>query len=241
MRFMVMVKADKSSEAGVLPDEKLLAAMGKYNEELVKAGVLLAAEGLQPSSKGARVRFSGEKRTVMDGPFSETKELVAGFWLIQVKSKEEAIEWVKRCPNPFPGTESEIEIRQVFEADDFGPALTPELRVISVLASLMFLMSAAMKLKGGPELAEGMAHVGLPESMVVPLAILEISCVVIYLIPPTSVLGAILLAGYVGGAICTHWRVGDPFFVQIVLGIFVWLGLYLREDRLRALIPLRAR
>jgi len=125
---MVMVKADKSSEAGVLPDEKLLAAMGKYNEELVKAGVLLAAEGLQPSSKGARVRFSGEKRTVMDGPFSETKELVAGFWLIQVKSKEEAIEWVKRCPNPFPGTESEIEIRQVFEADDFGPALTPELR-----------------------------------------------------------------------------------------------------------------
>ncbi len=128
MRFMVMVKADKSSEAGVLPDEKLLAAMGKYNEELVKAGVLLAAEGLQPSSKGARVRFSGEKRTVMDGPFSETKELVAGFWLIQVKSKEEAIEWVKRCPNPFPGTESEIEIRQVFEADDFGPALTPELR-----------------------------------------------------------------------------------------------------------------
>ena len=128
MRFMVMVKADKSSEAGVLSDEKLLAAMGKYNEELVKAGVLLAAEGLQPSSKGARVRFSGEKRTVIDGPFSETKELVAGFWLIQVKSKEEAIEWVKRCPNPFPGTESEIEIRQVFEADDFGPALTPELR-----------------------------------------------------------------------------------------------------------------
>ena len=128
MRFMVMVKATKDSEAGVLPDEKLLAAMGKYNEELVKAGVLLAAEGLQPSSKGARVRFSGEKRTVMDGPFSETKELVAGFWLIQVKSKEEAIEWVKRCPNPFPGTESEIEIRQVFEADDFGPALTPELR-----------------------------------------------------------------------------------------------------------------
>ena len=128
MRFMVMVKANKSSEAGVLPDEKLLAAMGKYNEQLAKAGVLLAGEGLQPSSKGARVRFSGEKRTVIDGPFSETKELVAGFWLIQVKSKEEAIEWVKRCPHPFPGTESEIEIRQVFEADDFGPALTPELR-----------------------------------------------------------------------------------------------------------------
>jgi hypothetical protein len=128
MRFMVMVKADKSSEAGVMPDEKLLAEMGKFNEELVKAGVLLAAEGLQASSKGARVRFSGTKRTVIDGPFSETKELVAGFWLLQVKSKEEAIEWVKRSPNPFPGTESEIEIRQVFEADDFGAEFTPELR-----------------------------------------------------------------------------------------------------------------
>jgi hypothetical protein len=128
MRFMVMVKANKSSEAGVLPDQKLLTEMGKYNEELMKAGVLLAGEGLHPSSKGARVRFSGEKRTVIDGPFPETKELVAGFWLFQVKSKEEAIEWVKRCPNPHPGTESEIEIRQVFEADDFGPALTPELR-----------------------------------------------------------------------------------------------------------------
>ncbi len=128
MRFMAMVKATKDSEAGVLPDEKLLTTMGKYNEELAKAGVLLAGEGLQPSSKGARVRFSGSKRTVIDGPFSETKELVAGFWLIQVKSKEEAIEWVKRCPNPFPGTEAEIEIRQVFEADDFGPALSPEIR-----------------------------------------------------------------------------------------------------------------
>jgi hypothetical protein len=128
MRFMVIVKADKSSEAGALPDEKLLAEMGKYNEELAKAGVLLAAEGLQPSSKGARVRFSGNKRTVIDGPFSETKELIAGFWLIQVKSKEEAIEWVKRSPNPFPGTESEVEIRQVFEAEDFGPEFTPELR-----------------------------------------------------------------------------------------------------------------
>ena len=128
MRFMVMVKATKDSEAGVLPDEKLLTAMGKYNEELVKAGVLLAGEGLQPSSKGARVRFSGEKRTVIDGPFSETKELVAGFWLIQVKSKEEAIEWIKRCPNPHPGAETEIEIRQVFEAEDFGPALSPEIR-----------------------------------------------------------------------------------------------------------------
>src|SRR5687767_8292040 len=120
MRFMVIVKADKNSEAGVLPDQKLLADMGKFNEELVKAGVLLAAEGLQPSSKGARVKFSGSKRTVIDGPFSETKELVAGFWLIQVKSKEEAIEWMKRAPNPMPGTEAEIEIRQVFEEEDFG-------------------------------------------------------------------------------------------------------------------------
>jgi hypothetical protein len=127
MRFMVMVKADKNSEAGVLPDEKLLKAMGKFNEELVKAGVMLAGEGLQPSSKGARVRFSGDKRTVVDGPFAETKELVAGFWLWQVKSKEEAIEWVKRCPNPMSG-DSEIEIRQVFEAEDFGAELTPELR-----------------------------------------------------------------------------------------------------------------
>ncbi len=128
MRFMIIVKADKDSEAGVLPSTELLAEMGKYNEELVKAGVLLAAEGLQPSSKGARVKFSGSKRVVKDGPFAETKELIAGFWLIQVKSKQEAIEWVKRAPNPMPGTESEIEIRQVFEADDFGEALTPELR-----------------------------------------------------------------------------------------------------------------
>ena len=128
MRFMVIVKADKASEAGVLPSEKLLAEMGAYNEELVKAGVMLAGEGLHPSSKGARVRFSGDKRTVIDGPFAETKELVAGFWLFQVKSKAEAIEWVKRCPNPMPGTESEIEIRQVFESEDFGEAFTPELR-----------------------------------------------------------------------------------------------------------------
>ena len=127
MRFMVIVKANKDSEAGVLPSAELLAEMGKYNEELVKAGVLLAGEGLHPSSKGARVRFSGSKRTVIDGPFTEAKELIAGFWLIQVKSKEEAIEWVKRCPNPMEG-ESEIEIRQVFEAEDFGPAFTPELR-----------------------------------------------------------------------------------------------------------------
>ena len=127
MRFMVMVKATKDSEAGVLPDEKLFAAMGKFNEELAKAGVMLAGEGLQPSSKGARVKFSGNKRMVIDGPFSETKELVAGFWLWQVKSKEEAIEWVKRCPNPLEG-EAEIEIRQVFEAEDFGSEFTPELR-----------------------------------------------------------------------------------------------------------------
>jgi hypothetical protein len=127
MRFMVIVKASPDSEAGVLPDEKLLAEMGKYNEELVKAGVMLAGEGLQPSSKGARVRFSGDKRTVIDGPFAETKELIAGFWLFNVKSKEEAIEWVKRCPNPHR-TDSEIEIRQVFEAEDFGPEFTPELR-----------------------------------------------------------------------------------------------------------------
>ena len=127
MRVMVLVKANKDSEAGLLPDEKLLTEMGKYNEELVKAGVMLAGEGLHPSSKGARVKFSGGKRTVIDGPFTETKELVAGFWLIQVKSKEEAIEWVKRCPNP-TGEEAEIEIRQVFEASDFGAELTPELR-----------------------------------------------------------------------------------------------------------------
>jgi hypothetical protein len=127
MRFMVMVKATKESEAGVLPDKKLLAAMGKYNEELVKAGVMLAGEGLHPSSKGARVRFSGTKRTVIDGPFAETKELMAGFWLWKVKSKAEAIDWLKRCPNAFPG-ESEIEIRQVYEAEDFGAEFTPELR-----------------------------------------------------------------------------------------------------------------
>jgi hypothetical protein len=127
MRFMILVKADRNSEAGVMPSRELLTAMGQYNEELVKAGVLLAAEGLHPSAKGARVRFSGTKRTVIDGPFSETKELIAGFWLIEVKSKEEAIEWVKRVPNPH-GEETEIEIRQVFEAADFGEALTPELR-----------------------------------------------------------------------------------------------------------------
>jgi hypothetical protein len=127
MRFMILVKATQDSEAGMMPSEEMLAAMGKYNEELVKAGIMLAGEGLQPSSKGARVRFSGDKRTVIDGPFAETKELVAGYWLWQVKSREEAIEWVKRCPNPMPG-ESEIEIRQVFEAEDFGAEFTPELR-----------------------------------------------------------------------------------------------------------------
>jgi hypothetical protein len=122
-----MIRADKYTESGAMPDEKILTEMGNFNEELVKAGIMLAGEGLQPSSKGARVRFNGEKRTVIDGPFAETKELIAGFWMWQVKSKEEAIEWVKRCPNPLPG-ESEIEIRQVFEADDFGPEFTPELR-----------------------------------------------------------------------------------------------------------------
>jgi hypothetical protein len=128
MRFMILIKADKNSEAGVMPDERLLTEMGQFNEELVKAGIMLAGEGLHPSSRGARVKFSGSKRIVTDGPFAETKELVAGFWLWQVKSKEEAIEWVKRIPNPMPGTETEVEIRQVFEIDDFGAAATPELR-----------------------------------------------------------------------------------------------------------------
>jgi hypothetical protein len=128
MRFMVIVKADKNSEAGILPDEKRLTEMGAYNEELVKAGVMTAGEGLHPSSKGARVRFSGDQRTVIDGPFAETKELIAGFWMFKVDSLQEAIEWVKRAPNPHPGTEPEIEIRQVFEAEDFGAEFTPELR-----------------------------------------------------------------------------------------------------------------
>ena len=127
MRVMVMVKATKDSEAGVLPSTELIAAMGKYNEELVKAGIMLAGEGLQPTSKGKRVRFSGEKRTVIDGPFTESKELIAGYWMWQVRSMEEAVEWLKRCPNPMP-TESEVEIRPVFEAADFGENFTPELR-----------------------------------------------------------------------------------------------------------------
>jgi hypothetical protein len=127
MRFMIMVKATKDSEAGIMPSEKLLADMGKFNEELANAGVLLAGEGLHPTSKGARVKFSGNTRTVVDGPFTETQELIAGFWLWKVKSKEEAIAWVKRCPNPHTG-DSEIEIRQVFEAEDFGAEFTPELR-----------------------------------------------------------------------------------------------------------------
>src|SRR5438093_13778063 len=127
MRFMILIKANKDSEAGVMPSERLLTEMGKFNEELVKAGIMLAGEGLQPSSKGARIRFSGSKRTVIDGPFTESKELIAGFWLWEVKSLDEAIEWVKRCPNPHPG-ESEIEIRQVFETADFGAEFTPELR-----------------------------------------------------------------------------------------------------------------
>lgn len=127
MRFLILVKADKDTEAGVMPSEELITAMGKFNEELVQAGVMLAAEGLHPSSKGARVKFSGDKRLVTDGPFAETKELIAGFWLWQVASKEEAIAWVKRCPNP-TGAEGEIEIRQIFEAEDFGAEFTPELR-----------------------------------------------------------------------------------------------------------------
>lgn len=128
MRVMVLVKADKNSEAGVMPDERLLTDMGKYNEELATAGVLLAGEGLHPSSEGKRVRISGDRRTVVDGPFSHTGDLLAGFWMLRVKSMDEAVNWVKRAPNPFPGTESELEIRPVFEADDFGPELTPELR-----------------------------------------------------------------------------------------------------------------
>jgi len=127
MRVMVIIKADKNTEGGELPDEKLLTEMGKFNEELVKAGIMLAGEGLHPSSKGARVRFSGTKRTVIDGPFAETKELIAGYWLWKVKSLQEAIDWVKSCPNP-TGAESEVEIRPVFEAEDFGAEFTPELR-----------------------------------------------------------------------------------------------------------------
>jgi hypothetical protein len=128
MKVMVIVKATKSSEAGVLPDAQLLTAMGKYNEELVKAGVMLAGEGLHPSARGKRIHFSGDRRTVTDGPFAETRELVAGFWLWQVKSMEEAVEWARRCPPPMPGEESVLEIRRVFEAEDFGEAFTPEAR-----------------------------------------------------------------------------------------------------------------
>jgi hypothetical protein len=128
MKVMVIVKATRNSEAGQMPSEKLLADMGKYNEELVKAGVMLAGEGLHPSSKGKRVRFAGSKRTVVDGPFAETKELIAGFWIWQVRSMEEALEWVRRCPDPMPGEESELELRPIFEAEDFGEAYTPEVR-----------------------------------------------------------------------------------------------------------------
>jgi hypothetical protein len=128
MRVMVIIKATANSEAGVMPGEELLTAMGRYNEELVRAGIMLAGEGLHPSSKGKRVRFSGGQKTVVDGPFSETKELIAGFWLWQVTSMEEAVEWVRRCPDPMPGEQAEIEIRPVFEADDFGDEFTPELR-----------------------------------------------------------------------------------------------------------------
>ena len=128
MRVMVIVKATKNSEAGVMPGEELLTAMGKYNEELVKAGIMLAGEGLQPSANGKRVRFSGGRRTVVDGPFAETKELIAGFWLWQVRSMEEALEWARRCPDPMPGEDAELEIRPIFEAEDFGEEFTPELR-----------------------------------------------------------------------------------------------------------------
>ena len=128
MRFMVIVKATKNSEAGKMPSQELLEAMGKYNEELAKAGIMLAGEGLQPSSKGARIRFAGDKRLVTDGPFPETKELIAGFWMWKCNSLAEAIEWAKRCPNPMPGEEGILEIRQVFEAEDFGEEFTPELR-----------------------------------------------------------------------------------------------------------------
>lgn len=128
MRFMIIVKASQDSEAGVMPTKELLTAMGNYNEELARAGILVGCDGLKPSSQGARVRFSGDKRTVIDGPFAETKELIAGYWLWEVKSKEEAIEWVKRCPNPMPGTEAEIEIRPIFAAEDFGDEFTPALR-----------------------------------------------------------------------------------------------------------------
>jgi hypothetical protein len=147
MRFMVIVKATKSSEASNLPSEELLTEMGKFNEELIKAGVMLAADGLQASSKGARVKFAGEKRTVIDGPFAETKELVAGFWLWKCASLQEAIEWVKRCPNPMPGEEAEIEIRQIFEAEDFGPRFTEEKakRLASIRAAAQ------------PELGDGVA------------------------------------------------------------------------------------
>ena len=150
MRFMVIVKANAETEAGELPSTELLAAMGKYNEELVKAGVMLAGEGLQPSSKGARIKFSGNKRTVIDGPFAETKELVAGFWLWQCRSKEEAIEWAKRCPNP-TGAESELEIRQVFEQEDFGAEFTPELRE----QEQRIAAKAAENAAGGGQWAEG--------------------------------------------------------------------------------------
>ena len=128
MRFMIFVKASADSEAGILPSEELMTAMGNFNEELAKAGILIDCDGLQPSSKGARVRFSGDRRTVIDGPFAETKELIAGYWLWEVKSKQEAIDWVKRCPNPMPGTDAEIEIRQVYEAEDFGAEFSPALR-----------------------------------------------------------------------------------------------------------------
>ncbi|HEX3159446.1 MAG TPA: YciI family protein [Gemmatimonadaceae bacterium] len=144
MRVMVLIKADRDSEAGVMPSTELLTAMGKYNEELVKAGIMLAGEGLHPSSKAARVRFSGKERTVIDGPFTETKELIAGFWLWQVKSMDEAIEWVKRCPNPM-NSDTEVEIRPVFEAEDFGAEFTPELREQEARLSAQLAANAEAK------------------------------------------------------------------------------------------------
>lgn len=141
MKFMILLKADKKTEAGALPDEKLLTAMGEYNEELTKAGVLVAAEGLQPSAKGARVRFSGEQRTVTEGPFPETQQLIAGFWMFQVNSRKEAIAWVKRAPNPMEG-DAEIEIRQVFEAADFGDAFTPEMKAAEERMSVQMAANA---------------------------------------------------------------------------------------------------
>ena len=265
MRFMVMVKATKDSEAGVLPDQKLLADMGKYNEELVKAGVMLAGEGLQPSSKGARVRFSGSKRTVIDGPFAETKELVAGFWLFQMKSLEEAIEWVKRCPNPMPtrvrdrdppdlrvrgfrrrvhaGAETtgrasaqaggfqaigdnghgiEHSHGTQLEQKDMGGAHRQ--RPARALPALRRDHSRHENPRRRRRLREG----GIPISTALPLGIIEIVCVILYAIPRTSMLGAILLTGYLGGAVATNVRQQLPMLGYVLfpvyVAVFIWGG-----------------